>query len=133
MNKETFVMSEITIIKIIYATIALISGLTVGIVIAICISLIKLIESLITFPLEVYRMLMQSYKTRIMMQAFMPESPESEVDTRSKEEKMWDKHIARIRKKESNKTDETNKQNIAVLLTIAIGIAIGIFSFCPQF
>ena len=107
MNKETFVMSEITIIKIIYATIALISGLTVGVVVAICISLIKLVESLITFPLEVYRMLMQSYKTRIMMQAFMPESPESEVDTRSKEEKMWDKHIARIRKKESNKTDET--------------------------
>ena len=26
-----------------------------------------------------------------------------------------------------------NKQNIAVLLTIAIGIAIGILSFCPQF
>ena len=25
------------------------------------------------------------------------------------------------------------KENIAILLTIAIGIAIGIVSFCPQF
>ena len=98
-------MSEITIIKIIYATIALISGLTVGIVIAICISLIKLIESLITFPLEVYRMMMQSYKTRIMMQAFMPESPEQneeEGEQKSESEKMWERHIERIKNNNKN-------------------------------
>ena len=107
MSKNPFVLSEVTIVKIIYAMVALISGLTVGIVVACFICVIKFFETLISFPLEVYRMMLQSYKTRIMMQAFMPESPESEVDTRSKEEKMWDKHIARIRKKESNKTDET--------------------------
>lgn len=86
---------------------ALISGLTVGVVVAVFVCLIKFFETLISFPLEVYRMMLQSYKTRIMMQAFMPESPESEVDTRSKEEKMWDRHIERIRKKEKNQTDET--------------------------
>ena len=80
--------------------VALISGLTVGVVVAICISLIKLVESLITFPLEVYRMMMQSYKTRIMMQAFMPESPEQneeEEEQKSESEKMWERHIQRIK------------------------------------
>ena len=91
--------------------VALISGLTVGVVVAICISLIKLVESLITFPLEVYRMMiassfykllmmMQSYKTRIMMQAFMPESPEQneeEGEQKSESEKMWERHIQRIK------------------------------------
>ena len=83
--------------------VALISGLTVGVVVAICISLIKLVETLISFPLEVYRMMMQSYKTRIMMQAFMPQSEKEESDTeqetKSESEKMWDRHIERIKNK----------------------------------
>tara|TARA_R100001163_G_scaffold57765_1_gene45792 strand:- start:153 stop:473 length:321 start_codon:yes stop_codon:yes gene_type:complete len=105
MSKNPFVLSELTIIKIIYGMVALISGLTVGVVVAICISLIKLVESLITFPLEVYRMMMQSYKTRIMMQAFMPESPEQneeEGEQKSESEKMWEKHIERIKNNNKN-------------------------------
>ena len=106
MNKDTFTMSETTIIKIIYDTIALLSGLTVGVVVAIFVSLIKLVESLIAFPLEIYRMLMQSYKTRIMMQAFMPQSEKEESDTeqetKSESEKMWDRHIERIKNNNKN-------------------------------
>ena len=82
--------------------VALISGLTVGVVVAICISLIKLVESLITFPLEVYRMMMQSYKTRIMMQAFMPESPQEGQEKKSESEEMWDRHIERIKNNNKN-------------------------------
>ena len=88
--------------------VALISGLTVGVVVAICISLIKLVETLISFPLEVYRMMMQSYKTRIMMQAFMPESPEQneeEGEQKSESEKMWERHIERI--KNNNKQSKS--------------------------
>lgn len=107
MTKETFTMSEITIMKLIYATVALCAGLTVGVVVAVFVSIMKLIETLISFPLVIYKTLMESYKTKILMQAFAPNTPEPEVDPRSKEEKMWDRHIARIRKKESNKTDET--------------------------
>lgn len=99
MSKNPFKISELTIIKIIYGMVALISGLTVGVVVAICISLIKLVESLISFPLEVYRMMMQSYKTRIMMQAFMPESPQEPEEEKSESEKMWDRHIERIKNK----------------------------------
>jgi len=102
MSKNPFVLSELTIIKIIYGMVALISGLTVGVVVAICISLIKLVESLITFPLEVYRMMMQSYKTRIMMQAFMPESPQEGEEQKSESEKMWDRHIERIKNNNKN-------------------------------
>jgi len=82
--------------------VALISGLTVGVVVAICISLIKLVESLITFPLEVYRMMMQSYKTRIMMQAFMPKSPQEPEEEKSESEKMWERHIERIKNNNKN-------------------------------
>ena len=82
--------------------VALISGLTVGVVVSICICLIKLVESLITFPLEVYRMMLQSYKTRIMMQAFMPESPKETEEQKSESEKMWDRHIERIKNNNKN-------------------------------
>ena len=99
-------MSEMTIIKFIYATIALLSGLTVGVVVAIFVSIIKFIESLIAFPLEIYRTLMQSYKTRIMMQAFMPKSEAQEDDTeeqpKSETEKMWERHIERIKNNNQN-------------------------------
>ena len=105
MSKNPFVLSELTIVKIIYAMVALISGLTVGIVVACFICVIKFFETLISFPLEVYRMMLQSYKTRIMMQAFMPESPEHDEEKeeqKSESEKMWEKHIQRIKNNNKN-------------------------------
>tara|TARA_A100001201_G_scaffold80077_1_gene71480 strand:- start:652 stop:972 length:321 start_codon:yes stop_codon:yes gene_type:complete len=105
MSKKPFKISEMTVVKIIYAMVALISGLTVGVVVATFVCLIKFLETLISFPLEVYRMMMQSYKTRIMMQAFMPQSPEQsedEEENKSESEKMWDRHIARIKRNNKN-------------------------------
>ena len=102
MSKKPFKISEITIVKIIYAMVALISGLTVGVVVAIFVSFMKLLETLISFPLEVYRMMMQSYKTRIMMQAFMPESPQEGEEKKSESEEMWDRHIERIKRNNKN-------------------------------
>ena len=105
MSKKSFKISEMTIVKIIYAMVALISGLTVGVVVATFVCLIKFLETLISFPLEVYRMMLQSYKTRIMMQAFMPESPEQneeEGEQKSESEKMWERHIERIKNNNKN-------------------------------
>jgi len=102
MSKKPFKISEMTIVKIIYAMVALISGLTVGVVVATFVCLIKFLETLISFPLEVYRMMMQSYKTRIMMQAFMPESPQEPEEEKSQSEKMWDRHIERIKRNNKN-------------------------------
>ena len=102
MNKNSFKISEMTIVKIIYGMVALISGLTVGVVVATFVCLIKFVETLISFPLEVYRMMLQSYKTRIMMQAFMPESPQEGEEQKSESEKMWDRHIERIKNNNKN-------------------------------
>ena len=102
MNKNSFKISEMTIVKIIYGMVALISGLTVGVVVATFVCLIKFFETLISFPLEVYRMMLQSYKTRIMMQAFMPESPQEGEEQKSESEKMWDRHIERIKNNNKN-------------------------------
>ena len=102
MNKNSFKISEMTIVKIIYGMVALISGLTVGVVVAAFVCLIKFFETLISFPLEVYRMMLQSYKTRIMMQAFMPESPQEGEEQKSESEKMWDRHIERIKNNNKN-------------------------------
>ena len=96
-------MSEVTIAKLIYGTIALIAGITVGVVVAIFLAVVRFFEVLISFPLEIYRSLVQTYKTRLMMQAFnVQESSGEEEDERSNSDKMWDRHIERINKKNKN-------------------------------
>ena len=96
-------MSEVTIAKLIYGTIALIAGITVGVVVAIFLAVLRFFEVLISFPLEIYKTLLQTYKTRLMMQAFnVQESSGEEEDERSNSDKMWDRHIERINKKNKN-------------------------------
>jgi hypothetical protein len=96
-------MSEVTIAKLIYGTIALIAGITVGVVVAIFLAVLRFFEVLISFPLEIYRSLVQTYKTRLMMQAFnVQESSGEEEGERSNSDKMWDRHIERINKKNKN-------------------------------
>ena len=96
-------MSEVTIAKLIYATIALLAGATVGVVVAIFLAVIRFFEVLISFPLEIYKSLVQAYKARLMIQAFgVRESSPKKEDKRSDTEKMWDRHIERIK----NKKDE---------------------------
>ena len=96
-------MSEVTIAKLIYGTIALLAGITVGVVVAIFLAVLRFFEVLISFPLEIYRSLLQTYKTRLMMQAFnVQESSKEEGDERSNSDKMWDRHIERINKKNKN-------------------------------
>lgn len=96
-------MSEVTIAKLIYGTIALLAAMTVGVVVAIFLAVIRFFEVLISFPLEIYRSLVQTYKTRLMMQAFnVQESSKEEGDERSNSDKMWDRHIERINKKNKN-------------------------------
>jgi len=93
-------MSEITIVKLIYGTIALLAAMTVGVVVAIFLAVLRFFEVLISFPMEIYRSLVQTYKTRLMMEAFsVQESSPKKEDKRSDTEKMWDRHIERIKNK----------------------------------
>ena len=96
-------MSEVTIAKLIYGTIALIAGITVGVVVAIFLAVLRFFEVLISFPLEIYRSLVNTYKARLMMEAFsVQESSGEEEEERSNSDKMWDRHIERINKKKKN-------------------------------
>ena len=96
-------MSEVTIAKLIYGTIALIAGITVGVVVAIFLAVFRFFEVLISFPLEIYRSLVNTYKARLMMEAFsVQESSGEEEEERSNSDKMWDRHIERINKKNKN-------------------------------
>ena len=95
-------MSEVTIAKLIYGTIALLAGITVGVVVAVFLAVLRFFEVLISFPLEIYKSLVQTYKTRLMMQAFnVQESSGEKEDERSNSDKMWDRHIERMNKKNS--------------------------------
>ena len=95
-------MSEVTIAKLIYGTIALLAGITVGVVVAVFLAVIRFFEVLISFPLEIYRSLVNTYKTRLMMEAFnVQESSTEKEDERSNSDKMWDRHIERMNKKNS--------------------------------
>ena len=95
-------MSEVTIAKLIYGTIALLAGITVGVVVAVFLAVIRFLEILISFPLEIYRSLVNTYKTRLMMEAFnVQESSTEKEDERSNSDKMWDRHIERMNKKNS--------------------------------
>ena len=95
-------MSEVTIAKLIYGTIALLAGITVGVVVAVFLAVIRFLEILISFPLEIYRSLIHTYRTRLMMEAFnVQESSTEKEDERSNSDKMWDRHIERMNKKNS--------------------------------
>ena len=97
-------MSEVTIAKLIYGTIALLAGITVGVVVAVFLAVIRFLEILISFPLEIYRSLVNTYKTRLMMEAFnVQESSTEKEDERSNSDKMWERHIERMNKKNSPK------------------------------
>ena len=96
-------MSEVTIAKLIYGTIALLAGITVGVVVAVFLAVIRFLEVLISFPLEIYRSLVNTYKARLMMEAFsVQESSGEEEEERSNSDKMWDRHIERMNKKNKN-------------------------------
>ena len=105
-------MSEITIIRLIYATIAILAGITVGIVVAVFLSVLRFLEILISFPLEIYRALISAYKTRLMMQAFNVGQPHIEEDRRTPDEKMWDRHIERMKQKKSKEDQPNNDESI---------------------
>jgi flagellar biosynthesis protein FliQ len=96
-------MSEVTIAKLIYGTIALLAAITVGIVVAVFLAVLRFCEVLISFPLEIYRSLVNTYKARLMMEAFsVQESSGEEEEERSNSDKMWDRHIERMNKKNKN-------------------------------
>jgi len=95
-------MSHLTILKIVYGLIALISALTIGVFVSIFLALMTLLQVFISFPLRIYNSLLEAEITRLKMQAFNVRSDE-EYEEQSVSDKMWEKHIQRMKEKQANK------------------------------
>jgi len=85
---------NIKLIKLLYAILSIIAGLTVGLVLSLYIALIAGLQTFLMFPLQVYNNCVRS--------AIAKRIEENEVVTQ-KNEDMWERHIRRM--------DEENKKN----------------------
>ena len=85
---------NIKLIKLLYAILSIIAGLTVGLVLSLYIALIAGLQTFIMFPLQVYNNCVRS--------AIAKRMEENEV-VAQKNEDMWERHIRRM--------DEENKKN----------------------
>ena len=85
---------NIKLIKLLYAILSIIAGLTVGLVLSLYIALIAGLQTFIMFPLQVYN--------NCVISAIAKRMEENEV-VAQKNEDMWDRHIRRM--------DEENKKN----------------------
>ena len=90
----SYTAMKIKLIKLLYAILSIIAGLTVGLVLSLYIALIAGLQTFIMFPLQVYNNCVRS--------AIAKRIEENEVVTQ-KNEDMWERHIERM--------DEENKKN----------------------
>ena len=96
-----------TTTKVIYALLAIICGLTVGVLVAAITGVCTALETLLRFPFQVYYGAVNTAQVRRLNEAFHVQSME-EVERRrqeemSEDEKMWDRHIKRMEKKKQYK------------------------------
>ena len=94
--------------KVLYAFLALIAGLTVGVVLAVVVALITAAQCFVRFPLQLYVICMNNEKARRLTDAFgvqnMKELQRQEEMTSG--EKMWERHIKRMEKKKQQYKDQ---------------------------
>ena len=98
-----------TTTKVIYALLAIICGLTVGVLVAAITGACAAIETLLRFPFQVYYGAVSTAQVRRLNEAFNVQSME-EVEQRrlegmSEDEKMWERHIKRMEKKKEKYKD----------------------------
>ena len=90
----SYTAMKIKLIKLLYAILSIIAGLTVGLVLSLYIALIAGLQTFIMFPLQVYNNCVRS--------AIAKRIEENEV-VAHKNKDMWERHIQRM--------DEENKKN----------------------
>jgi len=92
-----------TVLKVIYALLAIVCGLTVGVLVAAITGVCTAIETFLRFPFQVYYGAVSTAQVRRLNEAFHVQSME-EVEQRrweemSEDEKMWERHIQKMEKK----------------------------------
>jgi len=91
----SYTAMKIKLIKLLYAILSIIAGLTVGLVLSLYIALIAGLQTFIMFPLQVYNNCVRS--------AIAKRTEENKLLAESPAKTMWERHIRRM--------DEENKKN----------------------
>tara|TARA_R100001509_G_scaffold80249_1_gene45085 strand:- start:366 stop:662 length:297 start_codon:yes stop_codon:yes gene_type:complete len=89
--------------KLGYGLFSLVSGLTVGLLLAMFIGICAFFNSLITFPLQIYKQSVEAYQVRRLRKIFGVRKDSQLADFKQpSEESIWDKHIQRMEQKKNN-------------------------------
>lgn len=94
--------------KLGYGLFSLIAGLTVGVLLAIFIGLCAFFNSLVTFPLQIYKQSLEASRARRLQKVFgVPKDfQRADFQVPAQEESIWDKHIRRMEEKKKQKEDQ---------------------------
>jgi hypothetical protein len=87
-----------------YGLFSLVAGLTVGLLLAAFIGLCAFFNSLVTFPLQIYRQSVEASRVRRLQKIFgVPKDfKRADFQVPAQEESIWDKHIRRMEEKKNN-------------------------------
>tara|TARA_R110002124_G_scaffold114147_1_gene268645 strand:- start:177 stop:479 length:303 start_codon:yes stop_codon:yes gene_type:complete len=87
-----------------YGLFSLIAGLTVGLLLAIFIALCAFFNSLVTFPLQIYRQSVEASRVRRFQKVFgvSKDFQRADFQVPAKAESIWDKHIRKMEEKNNN-------------------------------
>ena len=90
--------------KLGYGLFSLVAGLTVGLLLAIFIALCAFFNSLVTFPLQIYKQSVEAHRARRLKRIFgvSKDFQRADFQVPPQEESIWDKHIQRMEQKKNN-------------------------------
>lgn len=80
------------------------AGLTVGLLLAVFIGLCAFFNSLVTFPLQIYKQSVEASRVRRLQKIFgvSKDFKRADFQVPAQEESIWDKHIRRMEQKKNN-------------------------------
>jgi len=90
--------------KLGYGLFSLAAGLTVGLLLAIFVGICAFFNSLVTFPLQIYKQSVEAHQARKLKKIFgvSKDFQRADFQVPAQEESIWDKHIRRMEQKNNN-------------------------------
>lgn len=90
--------------KLGYGLFSLVAGLTVGLLLAIFIGICAFFNSLVIFPLQIYKKSVEAHRARRLKRIFgvSKDFQRADFQVPPQEESIWDKHIQRMEQKKNN-------------------------------
>lgn len=90
--------------KLGYGLFSLVAGLTVGLLLATFIGICAFFNSLVIFPLQIYKKSVEAHRARRLKRIFgvSKDFQRADFQVPPQEESIWDKHIRRMEQKKKN-------------------------------